>query len=119
MSKRYKFFLILSIVSASIFSIICLGRAIYVIANGLAQFEVTNDAFSYNPIMLFLLALTAAIWLGATIDYYKTEKEFYEKLALFKEKLALLQSDDNDINDKHNADSKNDTQTSSEHYHNL
>lgn len=122
MSKRYKFFLILGIVAASIFSIICFGRAIYVIANGLAQFESTTDAFPYNPIILFFLALIAVIWLCASISHYKTEKEFYKRWAILKEKITILQSDDSDMNDmsnKHNADSKNDTKASSEHYHNL
>lgn len=116
MSKRYKFFLILNIVLLSMGSIIFFGRAIYVIASGLAQY----DAFPYNPIMQFLLALVCALLVGANIENYKTEKEFCEKLSLFKEKLAQSDNSDmNDINDKDNADSKNDTKASSEHYHNL
>lgn len=120
MSKRYKFFLILNIVLISISSIIFLGKAIYVIANGPVKFGITDDVAPYNPIIPLLLAFVCALAACALIAHYKTEKEYYEKLSLLKERLSHSgNSDMNNRNNKHNADGKNDTKTNSEHYHNL
>ena len=85
---KFRNIYILDSILAILGFIATIGRAIYVIVNGLVNFEMTNDAVLNNPFELFFLAILLILAVIGLIFAYKSDKEFEDAVAKLQQKYA-------------------------------